>query len=224
MHVRWYGQSAFTLTRRDAHVDDRPVRRPLGATAGFRSTTRAEPHPADLLLVTHEHRDHNGVEAVTGEPHVVRSTAGPFDHPARRGGRHRVGARWAGGHGARAEHDLPVRARRPSALPHGRLRPARAAPRAAGCDRRHRRCCSSPSAAAPRSAPTGGRHDPRAAARVVVPMHYRTRGHRLPRAGRRLPRALRRVGDARPLRPRRGPPRPAAGGVGGAAPMIAPGR
>jgi L-ascorbate metabolism protein UlaG (beta-lactamase superfamily) len=40
-----------------------------------------EPHPADLLLVTHEHRDHNAVEAIAGDPHVVRSTAGRFDTP-----------------------------------------------------------------------------------------------------------------------------------------------
>ena len=36
---------------------------------------------ADLLLVTHEHVDHNGVEHATGDPYVVRSTAGTFDTP-----------------------------------------------------------------------------------------------------------------------------------------------
>ena len=30
----------------------------------------------DLVLVTHEHLDHNGVEAIEGEPAIVRSTAG----------------------------------------------------------------------------------------------------------------------------------------------------
>ena len=33
---------------------------------------------ADLLLVTHEHLDHDGVEVVGGEPHTIRSTAGRF--------------------------------------------------------------------------------------------------------------------------------------------------
>ena len=35
-------------------------------------------HPADVLLITHEHFDHNGAEVVTGAPEVVRSTAGVF--------------------------------------------------------------------------------------------------------------------------------------------------
>ena len=36
---------------------------------------------ADVLLVTHEHGDHNAVESVGGEPLVIRSTAGRFDTP-----------------------------------------------------------------------------------------------------------------------------------------------
>jgi L-ascorbate metabolism protein UlaG (beta-lactamase superfamily) len=36
---------------------------------------------ADLLLVTHEHGDHNAVEVVGGSPEILRSTAGTFDSP-----------------------------------------------------------------------------------------------------------------------------------------------
>ena len=36
---------------------------------------------AELLLVTHEHLDHNGVEAIGGYPAVIRSTAGTLDSP-----------------------------------------------------------------------------------------------------------------------------------------------
>jgi L-ascorbate metabolism protein UlaG (beta-lactamase superfamily) len=36
---------------------------------------------ADLLLVTHEHGDHNGVEAIVGEPAILRATAGTHDSP-----------------------------------------------------------------------------------------------------------------------------------------------
>jgi L-ascorbate metabolism protein UlaG (beta-lactamase superfamily) len=36
---------------------------------------------ADLVLVTHEHADHNGVEVVGGTPQILRSTAGTFDSP-----------------------------------------------------------------------------------------------------------------------------------------------
>jgi len=38
-------------------------------------------HDADLLLITHEHVDHNGAEVVGGDPHTVRSTAGRFPTP-----------------------------------------------------------------------------------------------------------------------------------------------
>jgi L-ascorbate metabolism protein UlaG (beta-lactamase superfamily) len=36
---------------------------------------------AELLLVTHEHRDHTGVEAIGGEPAILRSTAGTLSSP-----------------------------------------------------------------------------------------------------------------------------------------------
>jgi L-ascorbate metabolism protein UlaG (beta-lactamase superfamily) len=36
---------------------------------------------ADLLLVTHEHGDHNAVDVVSCAPQILRSTAGTFDSP-----------------------------------------------------------------------------------------------------------------------------------------------
>jgi L-ascorbate metabolism protein UlaG (beta-lactamase superfamily) len=36
---------------------------------------------AQLLLVTHEHMDHTGVEAITGDPTILRSTAGTLESP-----------------------------------------------------------------------------------------------------------------------------------------------
>ena len=36
---------------------------------------------AELVLVTHEHFDHNGVEVIGGEPAVLRSTAGRLESP-----------------------------------------------------------------------------------------------------------------------------------------------
>lgn len=35
----------------------------------------------DVLLITHEHGDHNAVEAVGGSPQILRSTAGTFESP-----------------------------------------------------------------------------------------------------------------------------------------------
>jgi L-ascorbate metabolism protein UlaG (beta-lactamase superfamily) len=36
---------------------------------------------ANLVLVTHEHPDHNAAEVVGGDPLVIRSKAGRFDSP-----------------------------------------------------------------------------------------------------------------------------------------------
>jgi len=83
MQVEWYGQSAFRLTDGATTVfidpfDDlsslegRGMRWEYPAIADVR---------ADLLLVTHEHRDHNGVGAIAGDPPTLRSTAGRLESP-----------------------------------------------------------------------------------------------------------------------------------------------
>jgi L-ascorbate metabolism protein UlaG (beta-lactamase superfamily) len=83
MHVEWYGQSAFRLQEGDVTVAIDPFG-DMGAAAA--RGIRFEYPPiagleADLLLVTHEHGDHNGVEVVGGDPVVLRSTAGRLDSP-----------------------------------------------------------------------------------------------------------------------------------------------
>lgn len=83
MQVEWYGQAAFRLTHGEATV----MIDPFGDVSALRARGRRWDYPpipevrADVLLVTHEHLDHNGVEVVGGEPRVVRSTAGRFDTP-----------------------------------------------------------------------------------------------------------------------------------------------
>jgi L-ascorbate metabolism protein UlaG (beta-lactamase superfamily) len=82
MNVRWYGQSAFLLStpERTVFIDPFDDMSPLlrhGMTFDYPEID-AE---ADLLLVTHEHRDHNGVGAIKGDPVVVRSTAGRHESP-----------------------------------------------------------------------------------------------------------------------------------------------
>ena len=83
MRVEWHGQSAFTLTGSDAKVfidpfgDMRSV-----AERGMRfEYPPIEADGVDLLLVTHEHRDHNAVAVIGGEPAVLRSTAGRLESP-----------------------------------------------------------------------------------------------------------------------------------------------
>jgi L-ascorbate metabolism protein UlaG (beta-lactamase superfamily) len=83
MQVEWYGQSAFRLTdgATTVFIDpfddlgavaDRGLRWDYPAIAGV---------TADLVLVTHEHLDHNGVGAIGGDPAILRSTAGRLDSP-----------------------------------------------------------------------------------------------------------------------------------------------
>jgi L-ascorbate metabolism protein UlaG (beta-lactamase superfamily) len=83
MHVEWYGQSAFKLTAGGATVFIDPFGDMSGASArGIRFEYPAiEGVEADLVLVTHEHFDHNGVEAIGGSPAVLRSTAGRLASP-----------------------------------------------------------------------------------------------------------------------------------------------
>ena len=83
MRIRWFGQSAFLL----AGGEHRVFIDPFGdvsilAQRGLRfDYPPIEDVTADLVLVTHEHFDHNAAEVVGGSPHVIRSTAGRFDSP-----------------------------------------------------------------------------------------------------------------------------------------------
>lgn len=80
MEITWFGQSAFSLRSGEAEIfidpfgsmDHAPVRWDYPAIAGV---------APDLLLVTHEHVDHNEVGVIDGEPHLVRSLAGRFETP-----------------------------------------------------------------------------------------------------------------------------------------------
>ena len=79
--VRWYGQSAFLVEGEQSVFID-----PFGDMGAMAARGLEFHYPliddvrADLLLVTHEHFDHNGVEAVGGDPVVIRS-AGAHESP-----------------------------------------------------------------------------------------------------------------------------------------------
>jgi L-ascorbate metabolism protein UlaG (beta-lactamase superfamily) len=83
MRIEWYGQSAFHLSTPEASV----FIDPFGDLSGLSGRGIRFDYPpivgvrADLLLVTHEHADHNGVEAIGGDPAVLRSTAGLLQSP-----------------------------------------------------------------------------------------------------------------------------------------------
>jgi L-ascorbate metabolism protein UlaG (beta-lactamase superfamily) len=83
MKLRWFGQSAFLLSGAARVAID-----PFGDVQAHMAGRRRFDYPpvtgveADLLLITHEHFDHNGAAGVTGDPQVIRSTAGTFESPA----------------------------------------------------------------------------------------------------------------------------------------------
>jgi L-ascorbate metabolism protein UlaG (beta-lactamase superfamily) len=83
MQIEWYGQSAFRLTGGGTtmFID------PFADVSGLAARGLQFDYPAiagvdaELVLVTHEHRDHNGVEAIGGQPVTLRSTAGRLESP-----------------------------------------------------------------------------------------------------------------------------------------------
>lgn len=83
MRVEWFGQSAFSLRGPEATVFIDPFG-DMSAVVARGVTFEYPPievDGVDLLLVTHEHLDHNAVEVVGGDPAVLRSTAGRHSSP-----------------------------------------------------------------------------------------------------------------------------------------------
>jgi L-ascorbate metabolism protein UlaG (beta-lactamase superfamily) len=83
MRVRWFGQSAFRLEGAEGTVVIDPFGR-LPESVAARGINFGYPPvegvTADLVLVTHEHFDHNGVDGIDGDPAVVR-WAGTHETP-----------------------------------------------------------------------------------------------------------------------------------------------
>ena len=83
MQVEWYGQSAFRLSTSEETVFIDPFG-DLSQLAGRGIKFDYPPIvdvSADLLLITHEHVDHNAVETIGGDPAILRSTAGRLESP-----------------------------------------------------------------------------------------------------------------------------------------------
>jgi len=84
MQIRWFGQSAFLFTGAEGRVFVDPFGRGMAERAQAWNSSWSYPEiegvDADLLLVTHDHFDHNGVEVVgiaSEHDDVAGTTRGP---------------------------------------------------------------------------------------------------------------------------------------------------
>jgi L-ascorbate metabolism protein UlaG (beta-lactamase superfamily) len=81
MRIRWLGHSAFLLTSDSIRVAIDPFGEfPEGLSVRFEYPP-LEDIDADLVLVSHDHFDHNGVEAIGGDPETIVAHAGTFPSP-----------------------------------------------------------------------------------------------------------------------------------------------
>jgi L-ascorbate metabolism protein UlaG (beta-lactamase superfamily) len=67
MNIVWKGQSCFQIATQKTKNQVNLVIDPFGPETGLRPPSQ----PADMVLVTHDHADHNNIKAVAGEPFVV---------------------------------------------------------------------------------------------------------------------------------------------------------
>jgi L-ascorbate metabolism protein UlaG (beta-lactamase superfamily) len=66
MKIKWYGHSCFGLT---AENGKRVITDPFDGSIGYKIPTI----DADIVTVSHDHYDHNYVEAVRGNPEIVKT-------------------------------------------------------------------------------------------------------------------------------------------------------
>lgn len=76
MNINWYGQSCFQISSnqgKNNHVST--LIDPFEESIGLRLPRKLE---ADVVLITHNHFDHNNVKAVSGQPFIA-SGPGEYD-------------------------------------------------------------------------------------------------------------------------------------------------
>jgi L-ascorbate metabolism protein UlaG (beta-lactamase superfamily) len=82
MRIRWFGHSAFLLVGEWSVFVDPFGDMSMAAARSLRfDYPPIEGVTADVVLVTHEHADHNAVDVIHGSPAVLRSTAGKLRSP-----------------------------------------------------------------------------------------------------------------------------------------------
>lgn len=78
MKIKWYGQSYFRIsTKRRKEKRVKIVIDPFDKNTGLTSPSLE----ADILLVTHQHSDHNNVEVIRGNPFLI---SGPGEYEVKK--------------------------------------------------------------------------------------------------------------------------------------------
>jgi L-ascorbate metabolism protein UlaG (beta-lactamase superfamily) len=67
MQIIWKGQSCFQLTTQKNKTPVNIVVDPYGPEIGLRASSFS----ADIVLVTHDHKDHNNTGAISGQPFII---------------------------------------------------------------------------------------------------------------------------------------------------------
>lgn len=72
MTISWYGHSCFKITNQGGHLTI--LTDPFDKSIGLNPPRGA----ADIVIVSHDHSDHNNVKAVSGQPFVINNP-GEYD-------------------------------------------------------------------------------------------------------------------------------------------------
>ncbi len=73
MQITWKGQSCFQITTQKTKTSVNIIIDPFSPEIGLRPPSGA----ADIVLVTHDHHDHNNIKAIPGTPFVI---SGPGEY------------------------------------------------------------------------------------------------------------------------------------------------
>ncbi len=73
MNITWKGQSCFQITTQKTKTPVNITIDPFSPEIGLRPPSS----PADIVLVTHDHQDHNNIKAVAGQPLII---SGPGEY------------------------------------------------------------------------------------------------------------------------------------------------
>lgn len=77
MEIQWYGQSLFQITTTKSNKERvRIIIDPYNGDYGL----KVPKLKGDILLITHQHKDHNNVKAVSGNPFLIE---GPGEYEVR---------------------------------------------------------------------------------------------------------------------------------------------